>query len=421
MRSGAADEVMELAVWPRWTPLFITGLTTAVAIAAVLQRHPLSVASVRPAAALAALAVSPWVLECFGFLLPPRAVPAKVVVFAGTVMGATLPLIVVYPNGYDCAPFLLVMLAGTVAAVYGPWPGAAVACACGVALIALEAAGEFTGAPIWCFALSMGWASTAAVRRQMCTLAALASAEAELAQRAFDEERRRLAREVHDLVAHSLAVTMLHLTGARLALRAGDDADALEALEQAERTGRLAMGEIRRTVGLLGSPGDSATGPPTPRAGDITSLVGEFRAAGLQVSLAMPDDSDGLDARSPAVGATLYRAVQEALSNVVKHAPGQPATVQVSAVGDVATLTVVNPLSPDAMPGLRADGRRTDIRQPASTEATSHGHGLRGMHERARALGGVVSAGPRDGSWVVEACVPLVPDRTPLLREAGTQ
>lgn len=413
MRSRAATEVAELAVWPHWTPLFITGLTTAVAMASLVQRHAFTSASARPAIGLAAIAVSPWILECFGLLLPPGAVPVKIAVFAAPVIGGTLALVVAYPNGYDYAPFLLVMLSGTMAAVFGPWPGAAVTGVSAAALIGLEIANVFNGSAIWCFALCMGWASTSAVRRQLCTLAELQTAQADLARQAADEERRRLAREIHDLVAHSLAVTMLHLTGARLALRAGESGDALEALEQAELTGRLAMGEIRRTVGLLGSPAESATGPPTPRAGDIPALVEEFRAAGLQVSLLLPDDAGALDALSPAVGVTLYRAVQESLSNTVKHAPGQPAAVQLDTAGDTARLTVVNPLP--APPSLfRADdGRPADRPDATGAGEGGWGHGLRGMHERARALGGVVSAGPRGGSWVVEACVPLsVDDRT---------
>lgn len=427
MRNRAADEVAELAVWPHWTPLFITGLTAAVAVASVVQRHAFTVASARPALGLAAIAISPWILECFGLLLPPRAVAAKVVAFAAPVLGGTLALVVAYPNGYDYAPFLLVMLAGTMAAVFGPWPGAAVAGASAAALIGLQIAHAFEGSAIWCFALSMGWASTSAVRRQLCTLAELQTAQADLARQAADEERRRLAREIHDLVAHSLAVTMLHLTGARLALRAGDDGEALDALEQAELTGRLAMGEIRRTVGLLGSSAESATGPPTPRAADIPVLVEEFRAAGLQVSLSSPGDAGALDSVSPAIGVTLYRAVQESLSNAVKHAPGQPAVVQLDLADDTARLTVVNPL-PAPLSRVHGD----DGRQPAGLDAAvardgGWGHGLRGMHERARALGGAVAAGPRGGSWVVELCVPLsvevrsvpAPAAAPLLGAAG--
>jgi signal transduction histidine kinase len=308
------------------------------------------------------------------------------------VLAGTLMLAVAYPNSFDISPFLLAMLSGTMTAEFGAWTGATVGGASAAALVGLNAVGLFSGAAIWCFALALTWLSMAAVRRQLCTLQELQSAQADLARQAAEDERRRLAREIHDLVAHSLAVTMLHLTGARLALQAGDQADAVDALEQAEQAGRQAMGEIRRTVGLLGPVGE-ATAAPTPRATDIPSLVGEFRAAGLPVSLELPEGEAALDALSAATGVTLYRAVQEALSNVVKHAPGVPAQIRLWCVDGAARLIVENPVvSPD------------EAAVPAEP-----GHGLQGMDERVRALGGGVSAGRRGPTWVVDATVPLAP------------
>jgi signal transduction histidine kinase len=176
---------------------------------------------------------------------------------------------------------------------------------------------------------------------------------------------------------------MLHMTGARLSLQHGDDAEALSALEQAESAGRQAMAEIHRTVGLLGS--SPLAGAPTPSAPDLPSLIQDFEAAGLHVSYGVEGD---LDAVPMANGLATYRIVQESLANAVKHAPGAPVQVMVVVAADAISLHIENPV----VAGVK--------------HGASGGHGVRGMGERAELLGGTFGAGNGDGTWVVDATIP---------------
>ncbi|MHB8328560.1 MAG: sensor histidine kinase, partial [Acidimicrobiales bacterium] len=191
---------------------------------------------------------------------------------------------------------------------------------------------------------------------------------------------------VHDLIAHSLAVTMLQLSGARLALKAGDYEEALAALEDAEAAGRSAMADIHRTVGLLGSPDSGSVQLPTPSAADLPRLVDDFRRAGLTVDFEL----QGKLAEVPmATGLASYRLVQESLSNVVKHAPGAPVRLKVNVTDADILISVVNPEVVGASRGA------------------SGGNGVRGMAERAELLGGVATARNGGGHWKVDACLPL--------------
>jgi signal transduction histidine kinase len=202
-------------------------------------------------------------------------------------------------------------------------------------------------------------------------------------------ERQRLAREIHDLVAHSLAVTMLHLTGARLALKDAETDEAIDALDEAERAGREAMAEIRRTVGLLGPAESGAATPPTPKAVDVPALVGDFRTAGLEVEAHL---NGCLESVPLTAGVALYRIVQESLSNAVKHASGQPVRLEVHVASGVVRATISNPL---ATPFV------------SSPQGSDGGHGVRGMSERAKALDGALQAGSQARTWVVEATIPM--------------
>jgi signal transduction histidine kinase len=213
----------------------------------------------------------------------------------------------------------------------------------------------------------------------------LRAAQADLARQAVANERRRIAAEIHDIAAHALAVMVLHLTGARMRLqREGADPGLVDSLAQAERLGRQSLDDVRRTVGLLREESTSTT-PPLPGAADIRGLVTEYQAAGLDVQLEM----QGLDHESvaPATGLALYRIVQESLANAVKHAPGSSVLVRV----DVAS-------------GVRVQVRNSLTGSQSSNG--SSGHGLEGMRERARLLGGWLRAGPSDGAWLVECAIP---------------
>jgi signal transduction histidine kinase len=228
----------------------------------------------------------------------------------------------------------------------------------------------------------ISWAVGRLVQRQEATVAALRGAQSELAQRAAAEERQRIARDVHDLVGHSLSVTLLHLTAARMALDVDREA-ARRALVEAERLGREAMAEIRQTVGLL-SAGDGESPKPLPLATDIAGLVEQFHRGGLDVSYESTGD---LGALSAPAGIAAYRIVQESLSNVAKHAPGAHTIVSVDAGGGRLHLCVTSRPAPVEPPG-------------------DPGRGIVGMTERAELLGGALFAGQRDGGWLVEAVLP---------------
>jgi len=251
------------------------------------------------------------------------------------------------------------------------------------AMLGLEIWGGFDESFIWFVGIGFGWAGGFACQAQFRLIAETKAAQATLAARAVAEERSRIAREIHDVVAHTLSVTMLHLTGARLALERGDRADATAALLEAERAGRASLADIRATVNVLAG-GETGTEAPMPTAADLPDLVDGFRAAGLDVDLEVRGDAAAVPAAS---GLAVYRIAQESLANVVKHAAGAAATVRLEIDGDGVCLKVADRGNGAAGPG--GDGR-----------------GVVGMKERAELLGGSVRAGPAASGWLVEARLP---------------
>ncbi|MFG2014778.1 sensor histidine kinase [Actinomadura geliboluensis] len=214
----------------------------------------------------------------------------------------------------------------------------------------------------------------------------LYEARLRLAGEAVAEERRRIAREVHDLVGHGLGVVMLNITAARLATGRGDAEAAAGALAEAERVGRQSVRDVHRGLVLLRD-SDSAARlmPAPPTAEDIGALVADLRSGGLPVELTTRGD---LGAPDPAVGLALFRVVQEALSNTARHAPSAAADVTVAVGGGVAEVTVTD-------------------RGPARGRPSAGGLGLVGMRERVTALGGALRAGPDGAGWTVHAAIPL--------------
>lgn len=221
-------------------------------------------------------------------------------------------------------------------------------------------------------------------RRERELVRELQQAQAGLAARAQAEERTRIARELHDVIAHSLTVSLLHITGARLAVEE-EPAEAAQALAEAERLVRASLDEVRQVVGTLRPDGSGDGVAPLPGAADVPRLVDGFRDAGADVSARITGD---LDAVPGTVGLAAYRILQEALTNATRHAPGAPATVEVRV--DAHTVR------------LEVDSRG----RPGS----GSGHGLAGMRERARALGGSCDAGPSGQGWLVHAELPLGPE-----------
>ncbi|HET8584045.1 MAG TPA: sensor histidine kinase [Jatrophihabitans sp.] len=209
----------------------------------------------------------------------------------------------------------------------------------------------------------------------------LREAQAGLAARAQAEERNRIARELHDVIAHSLTVSLLHVSSARLALADAPD-EAARALDEAERLGRQSLDEVRHAVGLLREGNDKDPTAPLPGSLDVPALLDRFRGAGTDVRASVDGD---LAAVPGTVGLATYRILQEALTNAVKHAPHATATVRVAVAKDAVRLSVDSAGAPKRGTGL----------------------GLIGMRERAESLGGTCSAGPGGAGWLVQAELPL--------------
>lgn len=220
-------------------------------------------------------------------------------------------------------------------------------------------------------------------------------------------ERARIAREMHDLVAHSLTVVVTLADGiAAGATSVPPRAPDPRALAALASTGREALGEMRRLLGVLGEDGTGDDGravpgataarrEPQPGADDLEALAEQVRAAGLHVRLTREGP---VPAAQGTVGLTVYRIVQEALTNALKHAgPGTSATVLVAATPGRVRVRVADD-------GLgRALGARPAHGGPGGGSIPGSHRGLRGMRERAAAFGGSVIAGPAQPTgWLVE-------------------
>jgi signal transduction histidine kinase len=326
---------------------------------------------------LLALAASPWVATAAGWCWRPA-------VFAVTTLTAVWALMAVTPAHADPTPLLFLLLVVRLGWDARPRTSIPVlAASCGV-IVYWGVVSEFDAVFIWCVGLSMGWAFANASRCQVDALERLRAAQETLADRAAADERRRVAREVHDVIAHTLAVTMLHLTGARLALAEGDADEALRGLTDAERLGRDSLAGLRRSVGLL-TTDESATAPPAPGVDDLQQLVAQYVAAGAQVDYHVTGAPCALP---PEVGLAVYRVAQESLANAARHAPGARVTVALDVRGPVRLV-------------VSDDGSSTVPVQPGT------GLGIPGMHERAAQLGGTLEAGPHGRGWRVELVAPL--------------
>jgi signal transduction histidine kinase len=269
-------------------------------------------------------------------------------------------------------PALLLCLAGSVAAVTVWMPGG------GPDLVPRIAYGTalFAGFALlaWVLGDSMRYRRGyyAALEDRAARLEAERHAQAKIAAAA---ERARIARELHDIVAHHVSVMVVQADGARYALRT-DPGRADTALTAISGTGRQALTEMRRLLGVLRSAGEQSGLAPVPGLGELRELLDQARAAGLEVSYTL----SGTPRELPE-GAELaaYRVVQESLTNTRKHA------------GLAATAAVTLRYEPD---GLTVEVTDDGIASPASEPA---GHGLAGMRERIAMYGGTVQAGPLPG------------------------
>ncbi|WP_410661004.1 sensor histidine kinase [Amycolatopsis sp. lyj-112] len=360
---------------PWWGALCATGVSVVFTLVALLQRDALF--SPRPLALAGLLVIAPsliWVAT--GWIVPWVRMAALIAAASTLLIEPVLP---------DFAPLLLLVAATEAGSVLKTTLGIVVTVFLSEAVLVVAGIwGGLIGGPVYMVAILLGLSGGLVVRWYTRVLEAERGKRDVARDKAMLAERQRIAREVHDIVGHSLSITLLHLTGARHALQQDRDVDeAIEALTEAEQVGRSAMADVRRTVGLLA---DTPSGSsPLPGVEDIATLVERTRVAGLEVRYTQDGDLAHVGASE---GLGLYRIVQESLVNVVKHAPGATAEVRLRAGSTGARLTVSNNL-------------------PATVRRSSDdGSGLAGMAARATQLGAELSAGPKGRQWVVEVSVP---------------
>ncbi len=212
------------------------------------------------------------------------------------------------------------------------------------------------------------------------------------ARAAADGERARIAREIHDVIAHSVSVMVIQAGGARLVM--GDEPErAEESLRSVERAGREALAEMRRLLGILGD-GDLRALAPQPGLANIAPLLAHARTAGVSADLHVDGDPTPVP---PALDLCAYRIVQEALTNTIKHAAPASASVKVRWEGSALELEIAD------------DGRRG-----RAVNGTTGGHGITGMRERVALHSGTLETGARpEGGFTVLARLPLAAEDEP--------
>jgi signal transduction histidine kinase len=233
-------------------------------------------------------------------------------------------------------------------------------------------------------AMLIGWIAQSRRHR----IAALESEQAEAALRAAADERLRIARELHDVVAHSLGVIAVQASVGMQVLDADPD-EARHSLENISRASRSSLAEIRRLLGVVRKPEGAPAYAPAPGLVDLDRLVQEMEGAGLAVDFGVEGDTDRVP---PGVGLAAYRIVQEALSNTLRHARASRATVRLNGSAQALSVEVTD------------DGRGPNGKRPA-------GYGLVGMRERVAVYGGSLDAGPvAGGGFRVAARLPYDED-----------
>jgi signal transduction histidine kinase len=236
----------------------------------------------------------------------------------------------------------------------------------------------------WFFGTALG-ARTEQARELRARVEAVEREQSFAAQRAASEERARIARELHDVVAHSVSVMVVQASGVRRLLRDEQDRER-EALLSVEQIGRQALTEMRRMLGVMRNEDEPATLAPQPGLEHLDRLIAQVEEAGLPVTLRVEGERPAL---APGIDLSAYRIVQEGLTNALKHAKGAHAEVLVRYVDSSVELEISD------------DGR-------GSAVGDGKGHGLVGMRERVALYGGTIEAGPRaGGGFVLRAQLPV--------------
>lgn len=269
------------------------------------------------------------------------------------------------------------------------WLAGAAATAFGVTALLTDPDGVNLGGVIF-FALLFGapWLAGFVVQRRRVGEARMRN-ERDAAEAAIVEERARIARELHDVVAHAISVIVLQARGGRRLLDSEPE-EARGALDTIEHTGQQALVEMRRLVGLLREGDGELALTPQPSLQRLSHLVDQVRAAGLPVEVSIEGKPVELP---PGVDLSAYRIAQEALTNAIKHAGPAKARVVLR---------------------YRPDGLDVEIADDGAGTANGDGggHGLVGIRERVTVLGGELDAGPQaDGGYAVRARLPYASER----------
>ncbi|WP_075204299.1 sensor histidine kinase [Haematomicrobium sanguinis] len=239
----------------------------------------------------------------------------------------------------------------------------------------------------------------------------LAAWVAEAQNLAGTHERTRIAREMHDVVAHSLSVMISLAEGAR-SLQKRRPEQVPEVLGQLSGVGRAALADMRRVLGVLREDGSDPSKNPVPAGNSIAELIGTFRHTGLPLTFTTVGPPLPTD---PAFGLTVYRIVQEALTNILRYAPGST-RVEVSIAVTVDTVRIVAENDMGSL--LRRDSAATT---PQEFSSLGTGRGIKGMKERAAVYGGTAEVGPKVGAsdvWRVDVLLKIPSE---ILNEQGRE
>jgi signal transduction histidine kinase len=325
-------------------------------------------------------------------LLVRRRWPLPVLAWTSTTVLAAAP--VVASTKFTALPLIVALYTVSAYRDWPVWPAAGM-----LGGLVLGSAQTFGGATPWDAATGLIWAAAplaagVAVRNRRGYVTAIqerarqaeASREDE-ARRRVAEERVRIARELHDVLAHSIAVIGIQ-SGVAAHLIASQPAKAQQALWHINDASNAALAELRSTIGLLRD-SDEATAPtrPLPRLEQLDDLIDQVRATGLTVRTHLSGDLTRIPTEMSLVS---YRVLQEALTNVIKHA--QARAVELTVAADDHQ--------------LRLDVRDDGI---GAAEHDCDGHGRIGMRERVHALGGVFRDGPEPTGYAVHAAIPFGP------------
>ncbi len=342
-----------------------------------------------------------YLFVCLALLWRRRA-PVAVLFFAVAVLGVQSNLLYP-PNQPPLASFIILLVAYYSAAAHGEGNravvGAAAAFATEVLIIDVPRfqAGESPGQiiPAWILYFVL-WLAGRTIRQRRLQAERLEDLAAKLeiereekARVAVAEERSRISRELHDVIAHSVSVMVVQAQAAQRLLE-GEQNEARQALGSIETTGRQALTEMRRLLGILRRTDAELALAPQPSLEHLDALIEKVRESGLPVEFHTEGETRPLP---PGVDLSAYRIVQEALTNALKHAGPARARVEIHYGDDEVELEVTD------------DG-------PGTGRGGGAGQGLVGMRERVALYGGVLESGKRDGGgYLVRAKLPLDSDR----------